>query len=181
MFCFYRVPTSPDTINQKFPWLPPHAADPGGLGYALCLKHQRRSSHGRPKAPNLHFIFVCLGRFIYEGLPCLSTPATVPARVATIAIFPRVFRSFRYNFGCFSVIFGLGGAPATSGGTPWPPEGSQGHFGRSFCHSIASFWGSFGNPSDDLFTVFSGLFSGARFLGARGDVLTRKVPEKVPR
>ncbi len=94
---------------------------------------------------------------------------------------PVFFDHFGTILGAFSVIFGLGGAPATSGGTPWPPEGSQGHFGRSFCHSIASFWGSFGNPSDDLFTVFSGLFSGARFLGARGDVLTRKVPEKVPR
>ena len=58
-------------------------------------------------------------------------------------LFPVFFDNFGTSLGAFSIIFGLGGAPATSGGTPWPPEGSQGHFGRSFCHSIVSFWGSF--------------------------------------
>ena len=95
--------------------------------------------------------------------------------------FPVFFRSFRHTFGCFFGNFRSGGCPGNLWGHPLAAGGVPRSLWEEFLSFHCLVLGSFGDPSDDLFTVFSGLFSGARFLGARGDVLTRKVPEKVPR
>ncbi len=150
-------------MENKFPWLPPHAADPGGPGDTLCLKHQRRSSHGRPKAPNLHFMFLSGAAYVRGATLFKYTGCGACKGGHYRNLSPVFFDHFGTILGVFSVIFGLGGAPATSGGTPWPPEGSQGHFGRSFCHSIASFWGLLATPRTTFSPFFRGCFPARAF------------------
>ena len=71
-----------------------------------------------PRLPTCSSFFFGLGRFIYEGLPCLNTPAAVPARVATIDIFPPCFSIISVPFWVLFRSFSVWGVPRQPLGAP---------------------------------------------------------------
>ena len=162
---FYQFSNSPN--HDKFPWLPPHAADPGGLGYALCLKHQRRSSHGRPKAPNLHFIFLSGAVYIRGATLFKYTGCGACEGGHYRNLFPVFFDHFGTHLGAFRS-FSVWGVPRQPlGAPPGRRRGPKVTLGGVFVIPLPRF-GVFWRPLGRAFHCFFGVVFRRALFGCPG-------------